>query len=252
MNEGCQADDPNAGKRGWTYTLWRTRYRRFYTVLIACYSAFLVPYVLFYDATPYDLTLLAAISTCGAVLVAALWRKEDVKKPWERLNINPGTKLFLAGGLGAVFVETEFLVWEYVLHAKGVAANPNLAIDLLETMPWYLLVLALLTVSLRHTKPTLFQLMVLGGVYELMSDGILGSLVGGTLGSDWLFLLVLVPIFTIVYSPIIALPAMAAWRSYQETWTRNPPHGSRAWLFLPCAAVLLYGPYLVLFLTLFH
>ena len=37
-----------------------------------------------------------------------------------------------------------------------------------------------LSVALKHVRSSLFQLLLLGGAYELMSDGILGSLPGGT------------------------------------------------------------------------
>jgi hypothetical protein len=250
--DGLKLKSPAARPSYLRTMLWGSLPRRLYVLLISTYAVILVPYTLFYDPAPYELTQLAAISTCVATLLVGLWRRADLQRIWNSLNASPGTKLFLAGGLGAAFVESEYVLWEHVTGATGAAASPNIAIDLLETMPWYLLLLAFLAVSLRHVRPSLFQLLLLGGVYELMTDGLLGSLIGGTLASSWPFLLVIVPIFTLVYSPIVALPSLAVWKSYEEMWARNPPRGSRLWLFLPCAAILIYGPFLILFLTVFH
>jgi hypothetical protein len=226
--------------------------RKLYVLLMSAYAVVLVPYTLFYDRSPYELTQLAAISTCAAVFSLGVWRRDDLQRIWSGLSIGPSKKIFLAGGLGALFVETEYVVWQHVMGATGAAASPNLVLDLLETMPWYLLLLAFIGVALRHVRPSLFQMLLLGGVYELMSDGLLGSVLGRTLGSDWLFLLILVPIFTLVYSPIVALPALSVWKSYESLWTKSPPDGSKLWLLFPCAAILIYAPYLILFLVVLH
>jgi hypothetical protein len=135
-----------------------------------------------------------------------------------------------------------------VFGATGVAANPNLVIDLIETMPWYLLMIAFLSVSLRHTRATLFQLLLMGGIYELMADGILSSIIAGIPAYSFLGLPFAIPIFTLVYSPIVVLPALAVWPSYQRFWADNPPRGSKVWLFFPCAAILIYGVLLILLL----
>jgi hypothetical protein len=226
--------------------------RKLYVLLISVYAIVLIPYALLHDPAPNELAQLGAISTCVATLAIGLWRRVDLQRVWDRLDLGPATKLFLAGGLGAAFVETEYVLWEHLTGATGVAASPNLAMDLLETMPWYLLLMVFLGIALRHVRPSLFQLLLLGGVYELMSDGLLGSLIGGTLASGWLFLLVIVPIFTLVYSPIVALSSLSVWKSYERMWAGNPPHGSRLWLLFPCLAILIYGPYLIFFLVAFH
>jgi len=205
--------------------IWGSVPRKLYVLIIAIYATILVPYTVVYDPKPYELTQLAAISTCVVILIFGIWRKSDLQRFWDGLALGPSTKLFLAGGLVAGFVETEYVIWEHVTGAVGAAASPNLGMDLVETMPWYLLLMTFLGVTLKHIRPSLFQLLLLGGVYELMTDGLLGSLLGGTLPSGWLFLPVLVPIFTLVYSPIVALPALAVRNSYEDMWTRHPPTG---------------------------
>jgi hypothetical protein len=171
---------------------------------------------------------------------------------WSNLDWKPSRKLILAGGLGAAYVETEYEIWQHLLGASGVAANPNLAIDLIETMPWYLLMIAFLTISLRHTRATLFQLLLMGGIYELMADGILGSVLAGRSAYDFLGLPFAIPIFTLVYSPIVVLPALAVWPSYQKFWADNPPNGSKAWLFFPCLAILIYAVMLIPLLLIIY
>ena len=232
----------------WRTLLWGSWPRRLYVLLIALYAVILTPVALYSSRTPENLTQFAAVSTCVFTLFVGLWRANSIKRVWSRLDWSASKKLFLAGGLGAVYVESEYEVWQHVLGAHGVAASPNLLIDLIETMPWYLLMVGFLTVALKHRRATLFQLLVLGGVYELMADGILGSILAGQPAVDFLGLPFAVPIFTLVYSPIVALPALAVWPSYQELWSANPPSGSRLWLFFPCLPIIPYALILILLL----
>lgn len=219
-----------------------------YVALILIYAIVLSPVALYSSRTPENLTQFAAVSTCVGTLFVGLWRRKGLQRIWSTLKWSPSKKLFLAGGLGAAYVETEYEAWQHVIGANGVAASPNLAIDLLVTMPWYLLMVGFLTVALKHTKPTLFQLLLMGGVYELMADGLLGSFLGGRLASTFILLPFVIPIFTLVYSPIIVLPTLAVWPSYQEFWSTNPPKGSLVWLFFPCLAIIIYAIPLTLLL----
>ena len=217
-------------------------------MLIATYSIVLSPVVLVFDRTPENLTQFAAVSTCIAALFVGLRFRSDLQRSFAKLGWSASRKLLLAGGLGAAFTETEYEVWQHVFGASGVAANPNLAVDLLETMPWYLLMLGFLAVALKHRRVSLFQLLLLGGIYEFMADGLLGSILGGKPLFDFLGLPFAIPIFTLVYSPIVALPAVAIWPSYQEEWSATRPSGSRLWLFFPCLAIILYGAPLAMLL----
>jgi len=228
--------------------LWGSRPRKLYVILIVAYSIVLSPEALYFNKTPENLTQFAAISTCVATLFVGLRFRGSIQRVWSRLGWGVSKKLLLAGGMGAAYVETEYEIWQHVFGASGVAANPNLAIDLLVTMPWYLLMTAFLTVTLRHRKTTLFELLLLGGVYELMADGLLGSILGGAPLLGFLGLPFAIPIFTLVYSPIVALPALAVWPSYQKQWSATSSNGSRLWLFFPCLAIILYGIPLALLL----
>ena len=232
----------------WAKVLWGSWPRRLYVVLIVVYAVILAPVALYSNRTPENLTQFAAVTTCVVTLFVGLWRAKDIQGIWSRFDWGPSWKLFLAGGLGAAYVETEYEIWQHVFGAIGVAANSNLLIDLIETMPWYLLMVGFLAVALKHRKATLFQLLLLGGVYELMADGILGSLLAGKPAVDFLGLPFAVPIFTLVYAPIVALPAMAVWPSYQQRWETKPPTGSRLWWFFPCLPIIPYAAILILLL----
>lgn len=102
---------------------------------------------------------------------------------------------------------------------------------------------------MKRVRPSLFQLLLLGGIYESMSDGLLGSYFGGHMGSTILFLPLVIPIFTLVYAPIVVLPAITTRQSYETYWREHPPTGSMVWLFLPCVAILVCAPFLILLLS---
>jgi hypothetical protein len=211
------------------------------------YASVLTPTALISARTPANLTQFASITTCAVTLFVGLWRRRDLQELAAKLDVSPAKKTFVFGGVGAVYVETVYEVWQHVFGASGVAANANLALDLVFTMPWYLLLVAFLAVALEHVRPSLFQLLLLGGVYECMADGLLSSVIGGRFASIP-FLPLVIPVFTIVYAPIVVLPAIATRPAYEAHWRTKPPLGSWLWMFFPCSAILLYGPLLIVLL----
>jgi len=234
--------------RSFNRMLWKSWPRRAYTLLIVFYASVLTPVALVSSRTPANLTQFASIATCVVTLFLGLWRRVDLQRAAARIRLSPSKKIFVLGGIGAAYVETVYEVWQHVFGANGVAASPNLALDLLITMPWYLLLVAFLGLTMKHVRPSLFQLLLLGGVYESMADGLLSSYIGGRLGSVIFFIPLAIPIFTLVYAPIVVLPAVIGRQSYEVFWRENPPTGSWAWLFFPCAAILVYAPFLILLL----
>ena len=250
INRGVtSAAENDSSEVSWRRLLWSSWRRKLYVLLIVAYSLASSLSALYFNRTPENLTSFAAVSTCLLTLLVGVRERAVLQRTWARLEWSPTKKLLLAGTLGAAYVETEFEVWQHVFGASGIAANPNLLIDLLITMPWYVLMIAFLTVSLKHARPTLFQVLLLGGIYELMADGVLASILAGRPLYYLLGLPLAVPIYTITYSPIVALPVLAVWPSYRALWAVAPPRGSRAWLLFPCAAILIYGSFL--FLVLF-
>lgn len=95
-------------------------------------------------------------------------------------------------------------------NASGIAANPNLVLDWLITMPWYLMMTFLLWYVVTKYRFSLFELILLGGIYEFWADGILGNFAKGELfGPASLLLPLILPLFMTVYSPILLFPNLA-------------------------------------------
>ncbi len=187
---------------------------------------------------------------CAGTTVAA-WAYRDVLKAlvgsWAAA---PRTKFIMIGSLGAAFAEYVFWQMEKIYGITGVAANPDLAIDLLVTMPWYIMMVALLwKVQTRYTY-SFVELFVLGGVYELGADGLVGSVMGGTFSAISVpSLIALIPFFSLVYA-VMVIPCSAIMREEAEAMrnVRPPSSGNRhVYAMLPWLGL---APYLVLaFLT---
>ena len=72
-------------------------------------------------------------------------------------------------------IETLFLVVEKIFGAVGIAAHPNLLLDLIMTMPWYI---GMTWIFVRVQKDERFSpaaVLLLGAIYELGADGIVGG-----------------------------------------------------------------------------
>ncbi|MBN2005758.1 MAG: hypothetical protein JXA21_20545 [Anaerolineae bacterium] len=103
----------------------------------------------------------------------------------------------LLGVFNAAIVETEFLIFEKLFGAEGLAAHPNLLLDLIITMPWYILMcLSFAKIQARRGFSSA-TVLFLGGIYELGADGIVGPLLGA-LSGDFSF-------FTLAYWPQMLL-----------------------------------------------
>jgi len=136
------------------------------------------------------------------------------------------------GIFNAAVIETVFLVMEKLMGAEGVAAHPNLLIDLVMTLPWYaMLVVAFVGVQHRQRfSPSV--VLLLGALYELGADGVAAPLVGMLFGDFqlltleyWLFLVLFVFwAFIPVYSSIVLAPAWLI-----ETAPRVPQSAPPPW-----------------------
>jgi hypothetical protein len=81
----------------------------------------------------------------------------------------------LLGSLNAAVIETLFLLFEKIFGASGIAAHPNLIIDLVMTMPWYVgMVWIFVRVQERESFPPA-GVLLFGAVYELGADGVVGG-----------------------------------------------------------------------------
>jgi len=187
--------------------LWGSRPRILFTVWLSL-VAFIV---LVWLAGPKanDRTVALSTTVCGLSTVGLWCSRDRLARVIARWGASPRAKFVLIGSLGAAWVETVFWALERVLHAKGVAASPNLAIDLLVTMPWYVLMVALLyRVETAH-RYSLYEVLLLGGVYELGADGIVGPFVGGAFSIVSMPVVVLlIPMFVVVYSFMVLPPSV--------------------------------------------
>ena len=182
------------------------------------------------DPNPEDLTVLISAGASG-LYTLGLWITRSIWRP--RLGRRPLTGAALLGSLNAAVVETIFLVFEKVTGAEGVAAHPNLLIDLLITMPWYVLMVITFTRVQNRQRFSPAIVLLLGAIYEFGADGVVGSLFAGLLFGDaapftleywlllcgfgfWLFVpiyssIVLAPSWLIEQIPPAQKPAIPAW-----------------------------------------
>lgn len=194
-----------------------------------------------------------AIGLGMAVSALYGWGLWFTKARWlPRLSHKPMRNAFLLGIFNAAVIETVFLLAENVYDAEGVAAHPNLAIDLLITMPWYigLVVIFVRVQDRRRFSP--WVVLLLGGLYELGPDGILEGMASGAVADPafWIQLpLVAFWMFVPVYSSIVLPPALLV------ATTPAPPESSSPawrdalrplWWFLPFFAVYLVAAILAL------
>ena len=126
------------------------------------------------DPTPENFTLGVSITLSGFYT----WLLYLTRDHWiKRLTHKPVRNAIIVGSLNAAVIETIFLLVEKIFGATGVAAHPNLLIDLLMTMPWYI---AMVWLFVRVQKTERFSaagVLLLGAVYEMGADGIIGGVI---------------------------------------------------------------------------
>lgn len=203
------------------------------------------------DPTPENLTLLASIEVSG-LYTLALYLSRDRWLP--RLTGKPLRSAILLGIANAAIIETVFLLFEKLFGAAGVAAHPNLLIDLLLTMPWYILMVITFSRIQERYQYSDAAILLFGAVYELGADGIVGGqvlpIISGTavnLAQNWIFLLsISIWQFVLVYSSML-LPGAWLLQDQRQTSINRAVRWLRPMLWL-----IPYTVYLVtLLVTLF-
>jgi len=197
-------------------------------------------------ASPEDRTTALSIALSGLYTVL-LYR---TRRRWlPRLASHPLRNAMILGSVNAAIIETVFLVVEKLMGVQGVAASPNLIVDLLLTMPWYI-GMVILFVKVQHRRrfaPSI--VLLLGGVYEIGADGLVGGGFSGELitpAALVLFPLVFLWLFIPVYSSMVLPPAWLV-----ETIPPAPTPSTPAWrdAVRPLLWLAPFVVYLVLFLV---
>jgi hypothetical protein len=160
------------------------------------------------DPTPENLTYLLAIPGSG-LYTLGLWATREAWLPL--LARRPLRNAMLLGILNAAVIETWFLLVEKLTGAEGVAAHPNLIIDLLLTMPWYMAMVITFVLAQHRWRWGGATVLLLGAVYELGADGLVGGMFSGFLPLSLEFWLMMVLMmfwqFIPVYSSMVLPPA---------------------------------------------
>jgi hypothetical protein len=204
------------------------------------------------EPTPENFTLGVSITLSG--LYTLLLRKtRDHWLPWTANK--PVRSAVLVGSLNAAIIETLFLVVEKIFGAEGVAAHPNLLLDLLLTMPWYIAMVWIFVRVQYNERFSPAAVLLLGALYELGADGIIGGvIIPGLMGTpvnlvEFLVLAALIAFwqFIPVYSSIVLPPAWIL----EAGLPAKPDHNPR-WrqALLPLLALLPFLIYLTVFILI--
>jgi hypothetical protein len=177
------------------------------------------------DSTPEDKTV-AIATTCSGLYTLLLGRTRRWWLP--RLSRRPLRNAMILGCINAAVIETLFLVIEKLMGAEGVAASPNLLLDLLGTMPWYVGMVVIFVRVQNRRRFSPWIVLLLGGIYEIGGDGLLGGTLSGDLFNPlaplmlvgvmmWLFIpiyssMVMPPSWLIETAPPPDPPLAPAWR----------------------------------------
>lgn len=204
------------------------------------------------EPTPENLTLAFSITLSGLYTgLLFLGRKYWIKG----VSKKPIRNAILLGSLNAAVIETLFLILEKVFGASDVAAHPNLLIDLLITMPWYIGMVWIFVKVQEKERFPLAAVLLLGAVYEMGADGIIGGVVmPAIMGTpvnliEYAILSALAAFwqFIPVYSSMVLPPAWVLENSL-------PPAGSgkKRWrrAFLPLILLIPFSIYLVIILLI--
>ncbi len=159
------------------------------------------------DASPEDQTTGISILLSG-VYTLLLYQTRSRWLP--RLASHPLRNAMILGSVNAALIEILFWGVEKIVGAHGVAASPHLIVDLLMTMPWYV-GMVIIFVRVQHVRRfSPWIVLLLGGLYEIGSDGLIGGGFSGGLFSPvyWLVLPTLYWwLFIPVYSAMVLPPA---------------------------------------------
>jgi hypothetical protein len=194
-----------------------------------------------------DRTVGVSALVCGGSTFL-FWNYRAKIRNQYRITWSPRKEFVFVGSLGAAWAECVFWFFEKWFGAAGVAASPNLVLDLVITMPWYVIMLFLLYKVETTYHYTFTEVLLLGGLYELGADGIFGQVLEGLTVPN-LFLTVMVfPLFVIVYSVIVLPPTYLLRKEMSSTRVKK---GHKYWYgLLPLLGLIPFALYIFILMGL--
>jgi len=179
------------------------------------------------EPTPENYTLVVSIILSGIYTVFL----SLTKAAWmPLLSKSPVRSAILLGIFNAAVIETLFLIVEKIFGAEGVAAHPNLVVDLVITMPWYIGMVLIFVRMQQKERFSPAAVLLLGAVYELGADGVVGGQIAPMIMGEpinlitaWIMMLLLAFWqFIPVYSSMVLPPAWILENSHQEPRQTKP------------------------------
>jgi len=221
------------------------RWLKIFVIVGAIWGMIVLIIATFTEPTPENLTLFFSITGSG-MYTYLLYRTRDRWMP--HLADKPLRNAILLGIFNAAVIEALFLVIEKLFGASGVAAHPNLLIDLVITMPWYILMVYSFCRIQERYQYSDAAILLIGAVYELGADGIIGGqvmpILSGTvvnLWQNWAFLLIFsIWQFIPVYSSML-LPSAWLLDDIPQTNIRKATRWMRPlWWLVPFTIYLVF------------
>jgi hypothetical protein len=147
-----------------------------------------------------------AVIIC-AIISGIFWHfKDRALFIVEKIKIGSFQKFILIGSVGAILLESIFWSVDRIFNKIGIIADSNLFIDLLLTMPWYIVMVALFWIVINRYHYSFAEIFLLGGIYDFFADGLFSGTVEGIMSYEYLINIIIgMPIFIIAYS-VIVLP----------------------------------------------
>ncbi len=179
------------------------------------------------EPTPENFTLAVSILLSG-IYTGFLYLSKRYWLP--KISKKPIRSAILLGSFNAAVIETLFLVIEKAFGASGIAAHPNLLLDLVMTMPWYIGMVWIFVNVQKQENFSPAAVLLFGAIYEFGADGIVGGqiipMIMGepvNLITSLFFILILAFWqFIPVYSSIVLPPAWILESSQLEALQTKP------------------------------
>ena len=150
------------------------RWLRWLLILGLVWAQLGLGFSLLSDRSPHNLTLVISIEASGLYTLLLFFMRR-LWLPW--LPRRPVAGATALGIFNAAVIEALFLAVQTALGAEGVAAHPNLFMDWLLTMPWYIGMVWIFVRVQHRERYAAAAVLLLGALYESGADGTVGGII---------------------------------------------------------------------------